>query len=187
MQYEGAALTPHLGWADSYVKATKPPEKKKQEGTEENAETTDAAAADADASERFVADIAGEAQLFEEAGIGLAKEEVFRLAVSIDKLSKDKKLTTARFFGKIFGTNANYYICESDMKREEQGDQQPPAEEENAADKTKPKAAAKIPVEKNVGANRYIYWVTTSGMYLFCYLDNNASIWTVGTIARLVT
>ena len=51
--------------------------------------------------------------LFEWAGVGLSREEAFRIYTSLCKLQLSKKLATVRFFGKILGTTKDYYVAEA--------------------------------------------------------------------------
>lgn len=60
-----------------------------------------------------VPDLLGELAFFEWAGVGLSKEEAYRLLLAITKIKKDENLATVRFFGKILGTRADYYVIEA--------------------------------------------------------------------------
>jgi len=51
--------------------------------------------------------------LFEWGGVGLSREETFRVYASLCKLQLSKKLATVRFFGKVLGTTKDYYVAEA--------------------------------------------------------------------------
>ncbi|CAL8086167.1 unnamed protein product [Calicophoron daubneyi] len=51
---------------------------------------------------------------YEEAGIGLPKEEVLTLALSVRNFTLKSSSTNIRFWGKIYGTNKNYYVIEAE-------------------------------------------------------------------------
>lgn len=56
--------------------------------------------------------------------IGLGKEELYRVFLALKKLTQDQNpdspLSSVRFWGKIFGTEADYYIAEADWDGEEE-------------------------------------------------------------------
>eukprot|EP01116_Phalansterium_solitarium_P019158 TRINITY_DN5268_c0_g2_i1.p1 TRINITY_DN5268_c0_g2~~TRINITY_DN5268_c0_g2_i1.p1 ORF type:complete len:485 (-),score=139.57 TRINITY_DN5268_c0_g2_i1:849-2303(-) len=119
-------------------------------------------------------DIVDEAANFEWAGVSLGKEETFRLSLAVKQLVEANPLKSARFFGKIFGRDADYYVVESEYK-EDYVEPEKPAEEAKPADdedeeeeekpvETKPKKDAPIPVPVEVrkGTNFYTYWVTST-------------------------
>ncbi len=49
---------------------------------------------------------------FEQAGVGLGREEMFRVWLALKQLVDRYPLDTVRFWGKIFGTEQNYYVAE---------------------------------------------------------------------------
>lgn len=95
-------------------------------------------------TENLVADAA----MFEAAGVGLSAGEMYGVMLAIKRLgeNEDNKVETARFFGKILGTGADYYVFETHLK--EKGEEKDPSEGE-------------IPAEASgeAGANYYTYWV----------------------------
>jgi len=97
-------------------------------------------------TENLVADAA----MFEAAGVGLSAGEMYGVMLAIKRLggNEDNKVDTARFFGKILGTGADYYVFETHLKDYEKGEEKEPAEGE-------------IPAEASgeAGANYYTYWV----------------------------
>lgn len=53
---------------------------------------------------------------FEFAGVGLAREESFRLFLAMGGLKAAYDLKSVRFFGKILGTKKDYYVVEGEYK-----------------------------------------------------------------------
>lgn len=62
---------------------------------------------------------------FEQAGVGLSREEVVRIWLALKNLVETHPLQMVRFWGKLFGTEQNYYIAEAEYR-----DGQEPAENE---------------------------------------------------------
>ena len=95
-------------------------------------------------TENLVADAA----MFEAAGVGLSAGEMYGVMLAIKRLgeNEDNKVETVRFFGKILGTGADYYVFETHLK--EKGEEKEPSDGE-------------IPAEASgeAGANYYTYWV----------------------------
>ncbi|CAH0594510.1 unnamed protein product [Chrysodeixis includens] len=56
---------------------------------------------------------------FKEGGYGLPDRECYALYISMLMLGIKEPVSTVRFFGKIFGTKANYYVMETDLTVEE--------------------------------------------------------------------
>ncbi|RNF20335.1 putative flagellar radial spoke component [Trypanosoma conorhini] len=94
------------------------------------------------------------------AGCGVTEEEAFLLDRSITMLAMGKKLRDVRFFGKIFGTRANYYVVCSQRYVEE-------GEKVYKEVNTMPRPARRkleVPVQPEpgfVGVNRLSFWVTS--------------------------
>lgn len=63
-------------------------------------------------------DIVDAAVLFEAVGCGLGKHESYRVAMAAHRLgeSPSRGVAKVRFFGKIFGTHADYYVFETTLK-----------------------------------------------------------------------
>jgi len=84
--------------------------------------------------------------LFEAVGVGLGKDEMYNVALTLKSLAEDasKSLKTVRFFGKILGTGSDYYVFEttSDLEPE--------------APTT---AEGETPAEVGEGANGFTYFV----------------------------
>ena len=53
-----------------------------------------------------------EMSFFEWAGVGLPREEAFRLFLAMGQLKAAEGLKSVRFFGKVLGTAADYYVLE---------------------------------------------------------------------------
>ena len=66
---------------------------------------------------------------------------------SLKKLSQETSAGNVRFFGKIYGTEKDYYIAEGTL---EGGDEEQVEGEEKPADFE----------PRGTGVNRYVYWVT---------------------------
>ncbi|CAB3248695.1 unnamed protein product [Arctia plantaginis] len=56
---------------------------------------------------------------FKEGGYGLPDNECYAIYISLIMLGIKEPVATIRFFGKIFGTKANYYVAETDLTIEE--------------------------------------------------------------------
>ena len=83
------------------------------------------------------------------AGAGLSTEDAYRVHASLLVLQQSKKLATLRFFGKVLGTSADYYVAEATYA-------EPP---ENEVDE----AAVPLDVpteESGTGCNAFVYFVT---------------------------
>lgn len=61
---------------------------------------------------KFGPDLLAEAWLLEHAGVQLGSDTVFELQVALRNLARDKNLSEARFFGKVQGTQRDYYVIE---------------------------------------------------------------------------
>eukprot|EP00111_Clytia_hemisphaerica_P008257 TCONS_00024081-protein len=69
---------------------------------------------------------------FEQAGIGLGREENYRIFLALKQLIFTQQLGTIRFWGKIFGLEKNYIIAEGEF-REGEGEEEENEEEEEEA------------------------------------------------------
>jgi radial spoke head protein 4A len=67
--------------------------------------------------------------MFEWGGVGLGKEEMYKIMLSLKRLVESNPIKTIRFFGKIFGRRSDYIIAESEMK---EGAKQEAEEEQEA-------------------------------------------------------
>jgi len=60
------------------------------------------------------------AYIFEQAGIGIGREDMFRMFLAMKQLTRDYALVSIRFWGKLFGIDANYYVVECEFPLEEE-------------------------------------------------------------------
>lgn len=100
-------------------------------------------------------DLLAAAPLFEAVGAGLGKAETVMVALAIKQLGEDPKLKleTVRFFGKVLGTEGDYYVFETTLKSPE-----PVEEEAKAPEFGRP--ASGIPAEESgTGCNKNVYFV----------------------------
>ena len=58
----------------------------------------------------YMGELPDQMPMFAWAGVGLSKEETCRIYLAMQKLAKEKELPMVRFFGKIFGTKADYVV-----------------------------------------------------------------------------
>ena len=112
---------------------------------------------------------------FEQAGVGLGREETFKIFLALKNLVDTHTLQNVRFWGKIFGTVKNYIVAEVEYR---EGDEEEEAEEEEAEEKVQeeeeeeekseeedlPKADYKLPPtipreENGTGCNKKTYFV----------------------------
>jgi len=133
-------------------------------------------AEDDDESGTALPNLAETAFYFKQAGIGMSEEEWTRVYLAMKQLcEKEPTMTECRFWGKIMGLKANYYIvegklppCDDDYELEEQEKQE---QEENDQDdeendgnypKSTWKPVADVDPEKRgqCGTNQFTYWVT---------------------------
>ncbi|XP_056314620.1 radial spoke head protein 6 homolog A [Danio aesculapii] len=119
---------------------------------------------------------------FEQAGVGLGREEIQRIFLALKQLVDTHLLLHCRFWGKILGTQGNYLVAEGEFREgegeEDEGIEQSPEEEEReeelqegkdeaelveAADplpKSTYKPTPPVPKEGNhTGANKFTYFV----------------------------
>ena len=83
--------------------------------------------------------------IYQWAGIGFGKQEIYRLQKSLKQLATDSGAAKLKFFGKIRGTEQDYYIAEGEVEGEDEGE-----EEEKPADFE----------AKGSGVNKLTYWVS---------------------------
>ena len=113
---------------------------------------------------------------FEQAGVGLGKEETFRIWLGLKQFVDKYDLESIRFWGKIFGLEQNYYIAEVQFqegkdeegeaeaaeaeKEEEETEDKEENEEEDPIPKPIHKAPPVIPKEEiGHGTNKFVYYV----------------------------
>ena len=102
-----------------------------------------------DEDEAGVPNVSEELALCEWAGGGLSPEEGHRLGLALSLLKTEYGLTSVRFFGKVLGTGADYYVVEGAYAT-------PPPPGAPATD-------GSVPVEApGTGLNTYAYFVAPS-------------------------
>ena len=89
--------------------------------------------------------------LFEWAGVGFGEQESYRIMLSLKKLATESGAGNIRFFGKIYGTEKDYYIAEGTLEGEDEGGEEG---EEKPADFE----------ARGTGVNKFCYWVTDNVM-----------------------
>ncbi|XP_049878152.1 radial spoke head protein 6 homolog A [Pectinophora gossypiella] len=72
-----------------------------------------------DANRPHIADLVDHNYYFREGGYGLSDQECYAVYISLLLLGYKEPVSTVRFFGKIYGQKANYYIAETDLTIEE--------------------------------------------------------------------
>jgi len=121
-------------------------------------------------------DVMKQSQYFEDAGVGLGREEVFRIYLSMKQLQTQFQFRKLRFWGKMFGIEQSYIIVECEYAEGEE----PPGPESEEADAAEPEDGEQdgeaiddtpkstyvepkpTPVEAYpLGANKYVYYVCT--------------------------
>lgn len=132
------------GQMNAYINKLKPQfGAVKSADDEEDAEPAEAAPVG------YVPDLIEEAAIFQWAGIGFGQQELYRLQKSLKKLSGDTGAGKLRFFGKIRGSQNDYYVAEGEVDAGEGDD------EENAE-----RGPDFEP--KGTGINKLTYWVSHS-------------------------
>lgn len=91
-----------------------------------------------------ISDIMEDRQLLRWAGVDLGEEECWRLRQALKKLVKEKSAKDIRFWGKIYGTEKDYYVVEGQGEAGEEEERPPDFE------------------KKGEGINQFTYWVTDS-------------------------
>lgn len=67
-----------------------------------------------------VQDLVHEMDVLEWAGVGIGREECFRLFLSMKKLAASAEVSHLRFWGKLLGRNADYFVVEGEAKDDEE-------------------------------------------------------------------
>ena len=65
---------------------------------------------------------------FEQGGVGLNREEIIRIWMALKSLVDTHSLQHVRFWGKMLGTEQNYYVAEVEYR---EGDEEPEEEDED--------------------------------------------------------
>lgn len=105
-----------------------------------------------------LAELPAQMPMFEWAGVGLGKEETYRIYLAMQSLQKEHKLLAVRFFGKLLGNKADYIVIEA----------RAPADVHKP-----PSAAGAVPPEApGVGLNTFCYFVAPSAADAFTVLED---------------
>ena len=141
------------------------------------------------AEEAPLADVMENMFYFEQAGIGIGREEMFRNFLALQQLTDTYKLQSCRFWGKMLGVDGNYTVAEvkfvegqdpcpdygeeaeemeevvikeveTPIVATSEEDEVPEKVEEDDTPKTEYKAPPVIPKEAyGTGCNKYVYFV----------------------------
>lgn len=94
--------------------------------------------------------------MFEWAGLGFSRSETFRLSVALQRLAQTHATTSMRFWGKVLGYGADYYIAEGELAVGAASEPEDPSAEEGVD-----------------GANKFTYWaMQDNGRYEWTQLPN---------------
>jgi len=93
----------------------------------------------------YIEDILSLSRVLEWAGISFNKTEWFKLRQSLKNLVINSNAVSLRFWGKIYGIQADYYIIQGTLKNYTQSNPKPYVESRG-----------------NEGLNRYTFWVSSS-------------------------
>lgn len=118
---------------------------------------------------------------FEQAGIGMSREEMMRIFLALKQLVDNYPLQSCRFWGKIYGTEQNYIVAEveyregeeeeeeeeeeheaedADLEKEDEGEGEGEEQEEDDTPKPDYKPPPVIPKEDNrTGTNKKTFFV----------------------------
>lgn len=80
--------------------------------------------------------------MLEWAGINFGQDNIYILQKSLKRLAVMSGATSLKFFGKIFGSQKDYWIAQGIMEHEEEKSRNPQAE------------------KRGEGVNLHVYWVT---------------------------
>ena len=103
----------------------------------------------------FVSNLFADSEILEWAGISFGESETYRLQASLTKLSSSSGSDKIRLWGKIYGTENDYYVAEGFVAASGGDDEEG----------EKPKGFE----DRGSGINQYVYWVT----------DNSLKDWTM--------
>lgn len=90
-------------------------------------------------------DFAANSAMLRSAGVGFSEEESYKVSLQLNSIQAgNASLRSLRFFGKVLGTNADYYVYEGQLQGGGLSDG----------------AGAEGVEKRGSGANRYTYWVS---------------------------
>lgn len=129
-----------------------------------------------------IRDLLRDADLLEKAGVGLGKAETYRVVLALKALGDDPEfgVQSVRFFGKIFGTKADYLVAE--VVPGEPGEA-PELSEEDVKNGVVPQDAP------GVGCNKFQYYVTNQAGATWTKLPDvsSAQLMAARQIKKLLT
>ena len=102
-----------------------------------------------------IQDLLADELLFNSAGIGFGQQEAYLLQKSLQKLAAKEQCSFVRFFGKIRGTKADYYVVEATAEGAADAENEGEGEGEGAGEAKDPDQE-----EKGSGVNKYTYFVS---------------------------
>jgi len=104
----------------------------------------------APANEFETENLLADAAMFTSLGVGFSQSEWYSIMLTIKKLGEDpvKELKTVRFFGKMYGTRADYYLFEATLQNEPEAPEDAPEPDPNVMP----------PEDFGTGANAYTYF-----------------------------
>jgi radial spoke head protein 4A len=99
-----------------------------------------------------------DSQVFQWAGVGFGEQETYRLQKSLKKLSETTAAQGLRFFGKIWGTKADYYVVEVTGDAAGEGD------DDAAEGGDDGEEAGEGAEARGTGVNKYSYFVAPDAL-----------------------
>ena len=107
---------------------------------------------------------------FEQAGVGINREEMIRIWLALKNLNDNHPLQHIRFWGKLFGTEQNYIVAEVEYR---EGEEEEEEEEENEQNEEEENAERDEDAEdegKLAVLTYQIQVIWNSNLYSYCYL-----------------
>nr|XP_036269686.1 radial spoke head protein 4 homolog A [Pipistrellus kuhlii]KAF6363566.1 radial spoke head component 4A [Pipistrellus kuhlii] len=111
---------------------------------------------------------------FEQAGVGLGSDEIYRIFLALKQLTDTHPIQRCRFWGKILGREMNYIVAEVEFhegedeeveeedvtEEKDNGESEGEEDDEEELPRSLYKAPQPIPREESrTGANKYVYFV----------------------------
>ncbi|CAI9729709.1 Hypothetical predicted protein [Octopus vulgaris] len=91
---------------------------------------------------------------FEQGGIGIGREELFRVWIAMKHLVDSNPVQQVRFWGKILGTEQNYYVVETEYREGDQAEEEEDDEGEPEVVEAPKEAAEEVEDEEAVMEER---------------------------------
>lgn len=101
---------------------------------------------------------------FEQAGIGIGREELIRIWLALKNLVDSYPLQTVRFWGKVFGLEQNYIVAETEYR---EGEEEEP--EEQAEELKEEEVEEEKPENEDEGMSKKLksYWTQIVCLYIW--------------------